>query len=271
MPALNVAITKAVNLMLAPFGSAPWVGLIAVSVVTGAVLLAVFRYTSNQRGIRRAKNQIVAGLLEVLLYRDDIGVVMRAQLRLAKDNLRYLGYALVPLVFMVIPVGILLVQTDLHYGRRPLNVGETAIVDLRLKPGANLDTASLSSPEGVEVETAALRIPALNEVDWRVRAARPGSYDLHLKIGAEELTKNVIVGHHGGAVPNTRVRADAWSQFLHPGEPPLPRASAAASVTVTYPGAEMRLLRWRMHWIWPWLVISMLVGYALKGPLRVQV
>jgi hypothetical protein len=28
--------------------------------------------------------------------------------------------------------------------------------------------------------------------------------------------------------------------------------------------------RWRLFWFWPWLVISMAVGYALRGPLRVQ-
>jgi hypothetical protein len=33
----------------------------------------------------------------------------------------------------------------------------------------------------------------------------------------------------------------------------------------------MNLLSWRVHWVWPWLIISMAFGYALKGPLRVQV
>jgi len=271
MATLNSIITGFFSLLLAPFAESPWLGLVIISAVTGAVLLAVFRYTSNQRGIRAAKNQIVAALLEVLLYRDDIGVVMRAQLRLAKDNLRYLGYALVPLLFMILPVGILLVQTDLHYGRRPLKVGETAIVGLKLKPGTDLDTIALSAPKGVDIEPAALRIPALDEVDWRIRGAKPGRYDLRLNVGSEDVTKTVVIGPSPGSVPSLRLRADDWSQLLHPGEKPIPRASSAESVSVTYAGAEMRLLHWRMHWIWPWLVISMLVGYALKGPLRVQV
>ena len=43
------------------------------------------------------------------------------------------------------------------------------------------------------------------------------------------------------------------------------------SIRVTYPDASLALLGRPMHWIWPWLVLSMVFGYALKGPLKVQV
>jgi hypothetical protein len=42
-------------------------------------------------------------------------------------------------------------------------------------------------------------------------------------------------------------------------------------VRVSYPNAEIRLGGWRMHWVWPYLVLTLVIGYALKGPLKVQV
>jgi len=272
MGTFNAVITRAFDLLFAPFSARPWAGLVVVSLLTGLVLLLVFRYTSNQRGIRAAKDLIISHLLELLLYRDELRVVMRAQARLAKDNLRYLGHALVPLVFMIPPVLVLLIQMDLRYGHQPLQVGERTILAVKLRPGdPGPDQISLSVPPGVEVETPALRMPAVGEVDWRLRAETPGDYRLVIKLGREEFEKRLVVGERRGLVSPRRVGTGLWQKFLNPGEPPLPADGPIASVSVTYSGASLPLFGWRLHWIWPWLILSMAFGYALKGPLRVQV
>jgi hypothetical protein len=271
MPIVNAAITAIFNLALDPLAKHPWAGLTLVSVVTGAVLLVIFRYTSNQRGIRAAKDRILAHLLEVVLYRDQMRVVVRAQARLVVDNLRYLGYALVPLGFMLVPVGLMLVQLDLRYGHRPLRVGESAIVAVKLKPGSDLDRVTLAAPDGVKVETESLRIPALSEVDWRVRATAAGEHELRIAAGGEELTKQIVVGERAPRVSVARVDSGVWEQFLHPGERPVPASAPVKSITVSYAGADLDFFGRPVYWVWAWLIISMVFGYALKGPLRVQV
>jgi hypothetical protein len=271
MAAVNSIVTRAFDLALAPFAGHPWLGLVLISLLTGAVLLLVFRYTSNQRGIRAAKDRIISHLLEVLLYRDEMRVVVRAQARLFLDNLRYLGYALVPLAFMLVPVAFLLVQTDLRYGSRPLHVGDKAIVELRLRPGVDLDQVSISAPAGIAVETDSLRIPSLDEVDWRLRATAPGKHVLRFTVAGRELTKEIVVGQSLTRVSTARVADSAWEQFKHPGEPPIPRDVPVLAATITYPSAHLDLFGHHLHWVWPWLIISMAFGYALKGPLRVQV
>ncbi len=142
---------------------------------------------------------------------------------------------------------------------------------VKVKPGIDLETVALSAPPGVIVETESLRIPALGEVDWRVRAAGAGRQELRLVAGGKELVKEIVVGEWRGRVSAARVDGGIWPQFLNPGEPPLPAEAPVRSVTISYPSAEMRLFGWRMHWVWPWLIISMAFGYALKGPLKVQV
>jgi len=271
MEIVNKMITRSFDLLLTPLSGHPWVGLIVISLFTGGVLLLVFRYTSNQRGIRRTKNRIVSHLLEVLLYRDEMSVVLRAQARLVVDNAKYLGYALVPLIFMIVPVGFLLVQTDLRYGHRPLRVGEKTILAVRLAPSVDLDSVSLSTPEGIAIETEGLRIPALHEVDWRVRAVTSGRHELGIHIGDQEFSKQIIVGDVSGRISQARVNSGLWERFLNPGETPIPEGVPARSATIAYPSAELEAFGRPMHWVWPWLIISMIFGYALKGPLRVQV
>jgi len=272
MGAFNAAISGLFDLFFAPFGARSWLGMIVVSAITGVVLLFVFRCTSNQRGIRAAKDRILSHLLEVVLYRDELRVVLRAQARLAKDNLRYLGHALVPLCFMMVPVLVLLIQIDLRYGHRPLRDGESTILAVKLRPGGpDLDEVSVVAPPGVEVETQALRMPSVNEVDWRLRAQAPGDYPIRIAVGGVEYEKRLVVGERKGRVSPQRVGAGVWQKFVNPGEPPLPADGPLASVSVTYSGASLPLFGWRIHWIWPWLILSMVFGYALKGPLRVQV
>jgi hypothetical protein len=273
MAGVNRVVTTGFDLLLAPFASAgPWPGMLAISLVTALVALLVFRYASSQRGIRAAKAHIISHLLEVVLYRDELRVVLRAQAAIARDNLRYLAHALAPLACMILPVGILLVQTDLRYGHRPLRVGERAIVTVKLLPGAGaVDDVLMSAPTGLEVETPALRLPQIREVDWRVRAVAPGAYDLHFTLAGESFTKRVVVGEPVVRVPVLRVRGGVWQQFMHPGESPLSTTAPVEQIAVGYPSAELVLLGRRLHWVWPWLVLSLAFGYALKGPLRVQV
>jgi hypothetical protein len=272
MGTVNAIITSAFDLFFAPFARAnPWYGLVAVSVISGALLILIFRYTSNQQGLRAVKGRIIGQLLEVVLYRDELGVVLRAQLGIFRDNLRYLFYALVPLAFMVAPVALLYSQIDLRYGHRPLKVGEQFIFSVKLSPEAGpLEEAAISAPADLKLETPGLRMPAEREVDWRLVGSQPGRYELRFRAGGHEYTKAVVVGVRGGRISVERLKDGLGRQLLNPGEPVLPADAPVEWMRVSYPEASFRLLWWR-HWIWSWLILSMLIGYALKGPLRIQV
>jgi hypothetical protein len=278
MTALNAALARVMDGFFAAFAwGGPWAQVAALAVVTSVIALVIFRYTSNQRAIGGLKDRIISRLLEIVLYRDELRVVLRAQRALLWDNFRYLAHSLVPLACMVVPMAALLIQADLRLGHRPLHVGERAIVTVRLRPGAEaLDWPSLSAPAGVVVETPPVRIPALAEVDWRIRAARAGVWELDFSPGradatpaAERLVKQIVVGAPGGRV-SCRRASGWWQQTLHPGEPALPAGAPVAYVNVSYPAASLSLLGWRMHWVWPYLALALVVGYLLKGPLRVQ-
>jgi hypothetical protein len=278
MTALNAAITRVMDVFFAAFASGgPWAQVTALALLTAVVALLIFRHTSNQPAIRRLKDRIISHLLEIVLYRDELRVVLRAQRALLWDNLRYLAHSLVSLAVMVVPMAVLLIQADLRLGRRPLRPGETAIVAVKLRSDADLlDKLSLSASPGIALETPPVRIPALEEVDWRVRAQRAGAWELLLICGgagprpAGSLTKEVVVGSPGGRVSSQRV-SGWWQHLLHPGETPLPANGTMRWAKVSYPEARVRLGGWRMYWVWPWLALSLAFGYVLKGPMRVQI
>jgi hypothetical protein len=273
MALINTAVTRSFDLFFAMFAPAgAWAGMVAVSLLTALLALVIFRYTSSQSGIRAVKDRLISHLLEVVLYRDELRVVLRAQVAILRDDVKYLGYALVPLAFMIVPVGVLLIQTDLRYGHRPLALGEQVIVGVKLRSaGGNLSRVSLSASDGAEVETPPLTMPAIGEVDWRVRGVTAGDHELRFSVNGREFSKRIAIGERASRIAVLRVGGGAWQQFLHPGEPPLPADGPVEWIQVSYPGREMRALGWRMHWVWPWLVLTLALGYILKGPLRVQV
>ena len=51
---------------------------LVVSIVIGFLMVIVFGYTSDQKAIKHAKDQLKAHLLAVRLFQDQLGVVIRS-------------------------------------------------------------------------------------------------------------------------------------------------------------------------------------------------
>ena len=70
-----------------------------VLAVPGALFaLAIYKAVSNQAAIRDAKDKIVAHLLELRLFRDDLRVLLKAEGRVFASIGRYLGHSMLPMV-----------------------------------------------------------------------------------------------------------------------------------------------------------------------------
>src|SRR5258707_7961067 len=111
MHAINAIIDSVLSIFIAAFGWAPpLVGLTILSAAVGVGMLWVFRKTSNQQRMKAVKRKVYAALLELRVYADEPGVTWRAQKSLFGANFRYMGLALKPALWMVIPVGLLLIH-----------------------------------------------------------------------------------------------------------------------------------------------------------------
>jgi len=250
----------------------PMFGIIWISLITGIIMLIIFRYTSNQEGIRNSKRMIGAYIIEMRLFSHHLGKMLFALGRVFRANLLYLRFMLVPLVFIVIPVLIVLIQTSYKYEFRPLEPREAAIVKAVLKPDINIfrSHVELKTPAEVIVETPPLRIAGSGEVYWRVSGKAKGVYELVFLVDGKVFRKNI---HIGGKLPDLSVKRIGSSfsgKMLYHAEPVLPEDSPFTSLQVGYPKRKLSIVGFEMHWIVWFLIFSVIFSFAFKSLLKVE-
>jgi len=276
MNSINYVINSIFDLFFLPFSSIdPIYGLCAVSFLTTVIMLPIFKYTSDQEAIRRTKSRIMGHLLEVRLFKDDIRTVLSAQKNMLKYNMIYLKHMLKPLMFVMLPVVVIIIQTGLRYEYRPLHPGETAIVKVRLnkpdKVTGNDASGVLVSPEGLKIETPPLRVNGGEEIYWRIRAEKKGEYDLKFRMPDMEISKRVVVGEKLTRISPEVVEGGLINSFLYPGEPSLNGDSGVEYFKVKYPYGSVTLFGWKTHWLVLFFILSLAFGFLLLKPFRVSV
>jgi uncharacterized membrane protein (DUF106 family) len=275
MHVVNLVFGGIVGAVLWPFrGFGPWPGLIAVSLLTALLMLEVYKLTSNQAAIRRAKDRIKAHLLEMRLYQDNMRVTFRAQGAILKANLAYMAANLKPLAVMIAPLVLILAQLSLWYDRAPLRIGEETLVKVRFDKNVDpmtLDLA-LEAPPGIEITAPVVRIADEREAVWRIKAVAPGAGRLIVRTGRLSAEKTVSAGTPALVrVSALASRGSFWKRILYPGEPPLPSSSPVRSVEVLYPPASLAAFGFGVHWLVAYLILSIVFGFALKGVFKVEI
>lgn len=271
---MNRALSALCDAVLYPFETLPpLVGLAVLSALTGLLMLVIFRYTSNQEAIRGAKDRVKAHVLEMRLFGDDLYLLTGALKRILRADLAYVKCSLIPMAIMIVPVILILVQANLRYGYRPLLPGERAVVSVKLRPDAPREAVllALSAPGGIVVETAPLHMEWDGEVDWRIRAERPGRYALGIEGAGFSVRKSVVVSDRVVAASAMRVGSRFLDAVLNPGERPLSRNTPIKTITIQYPRRSISIFGWHVHWIVIFFVLSIAFAYALKVPLRIEV
>jgi uncharacterized membrane protein (DUF106 family) len=269
---IHSAIRSVLEAFVGLFGDLhPLVSLFVLSALIGVGMLWVFGKTSNQKAIERAKKKMQAYLLELRLYGDDPGLLFRAQGKLIAANLVYMGQMFKPALILTIPMVVLLFHLDAIYGIRPLHPGESAVVTVQAagELASSVESPKLTAPDGVAVETPAVRARDLGQFNWRIRATAPVHGDLDFSWNGREWSKSIDAGTDLRYVSHRR-ESSIWPEFASPGEP-LMDVQDIDAVEVRYPAAEIDAFGLRLHWLIWFLVISIVTAYALKGVFGVTV
>ena len=272
MALLNQFTGFAVDALMRPFQS-PWLALAAAALATSLLVLLIVRWTSSPATIVRARGRLVARVLELVLFRHDALVSFTAAGRILAANLAYLRTLLFPLTASIIPCVLILAQLSCWFDNRPLRVGETAVLEVRLRAGTSVidRPLNLSGAQAVQIETDGVRIPRLSEIDWRLRAAHPGVDRLEIHFGDEPaITKQIVVGEDFQKVSRRHTQPDLWEQFLNPAEPPIDSTASVALVDIRYPARQLYLGNTEINWIVAFLVLTIVFALVLKRPLKVQ-
>lgn len=277
MDALNALLTTCADgvlLLLSPFS--PLAALVVLSAVTGVLMTIGFRYTSNQAALRRVADMTRANLLAVRLFRDDLGVTLRAQgALLAATGLR-LWHSLRPMAVMILPFFFVLTQLAQYYEFRPPRPNEAIHVSIELTPvafeawaaGAKLDV-----PEGVRVTAGPLRQASRLRMDWRLSAERPLSGALRWRCGDATVEKRLVVSADAAAllrVNPIRPGANLWERLLYPAEAALPDGGAVKRIAIQVEPRSTPVFGWEVPWWATYLVLSIVFALLARPFLGVQ-
>ncbi len=137
----------------------PLLLVLAISIVIGLLMVIVFRYTSDQKAIGRAKDRLKAHLLAVRLFQDQLPVVMRAYGKILRGTGSYLRLAFTPFLIAILPITFLIIQLDRYFGWMPLQAAQTFLVEARVEDPAALNDTSLQLPPELSSSAPAVHIP----------------------------------------------------------------------------------------------------------------
>ena len=144
MQTFNAITSRIFDVVLAPFGHrAMWFDLLFWPIVAGIAALLIYKAVSNQKGIADAKRRIMVNLLEVVLYRENVLGVLVSTAKGLAQNVRYLGYNILPMLVMIVPMNVRI---------RPMMAG--TMTQLVLRSGLNSTWVWTRSPRRLNAATA---------------------------------------------------------------------------------------------------------------------
>ena len=251
----------------------PTVTLWIISALTGVLMLLIWRYTSNQDAIADVRASISAHLLATRLFKDNLSVTFRAQRQIIWQAIRLLGYSVRPMLIMMVPFVLVMVQIGLRYEFRPYKIGEVARVTATLKPDARFTGAEsqLRLPDGLRQDANdPCRAEALHTIDWRLTASKPGRYTLAFGAGDDVVQVPLVVAD--GFERISAVRGGGfWDRLLYSAEPSIAPTSAFASIKIHYPTRSTPIFGWDVHWLITLFVLSIVFALIFKPILKVNI
>lgn len=252
------------DLVLSPFsGMSPYAGLTTLSVVTGVVMVFLYRWTTDQEKLKEVRDRIKILFIEIRLYKDDMAEMFAIQRDILKENMRYLRYTMKSAIVLIIPILFILVDMNVRYSYRPVRPGESFIVSAFTENRESLDRVDLSLSSGLTVEVPAIRVPAENRVSWQIRAGSSGISNLTFHQGKQEYVRSVLVSNRIERVYPDTDKGESWASRLIPDAKFVPTDSPIKTVRVEYP-EQGSFFGLQPGWLYFFFLVSMIAGLIVK-------
>lgn len=251
--------------------TSPLAIVVVLSLVVGLLMVVLFGYTSDQKAIGVAKNQLKAHLLAVRLYRDQIPVVMGSYGKILRGTGQYLKLAFKPLLYVIVPITLLVVQIDRYLGHTPVTANTPFLLTVRLTGNNALNDVSLELPHGIITTAPPVHVLASNEIVWRLMGSREGKYEVRVVAAGQSAAKSVCVGSDLARISTVRFRGHFWARMIVSAEPSLPENGPIESIAISYPDRNIEVAGYGMNWIWLFFILSMVAGFIFKELLGIQI
>jgi hypothetical protein len=270
---LNMLANAVGSIVLAPVAFLPgWLSATLIAIGTGILMLVCFKYTSNQRAIKRTRDSINANLYAMRLFKDNLSVTLKGQAGLLWGAFRLLLFAIIPLLVMIVPMTLLLGQISLWYQARPLHVGEETVVTLTLKefPESSWPEVKLQPSEAFEVELGPVRVQSKREICWNIIARKEGYHRVVFEVDGQPIEKNLTIGNDLMKVSSYRP-GSSWADIvMYPQERPFPPYSAVQLIEIVYPDRDSWIYG-TDNWVIYWFIVAFIAALLLRGKLKVNI
>jgi uncharacterized membrane protein (DUF106 family) len=279
MKFLNDILRPVFDLLQAPLAGLPaFVGILVWSIPVGIFALWVFGKTSNQDRIAEVKRRIHAGLFEIRLFNDDLRAIMRAQGEILRHVLHYQALALKPMIFILPPLVLMMVQLHQFYGFRGLQPGDEVLLTVQLDPesvtpGQRPDFA-LETPSGLHTTMGPVWVPSLAQVSWRIGVDDWGDWKALVRVDGTAYDKDIRATEKLVRLSPERPPRSFVDQLEWPSEQPFERGQSVQSMTLGYADGTVSMLGWDFEWAFAWMVVffvlTLVIALLLRKPMGVE-
>ncbi len=284
MSAINAVLRPLFDIVLAPLSGLPAiVGVTLFSLVFGVVALWLVKLTSDSKKVDAAKRKVAAGLLEIRLFNDNLGVIFKAVASILKHQAIYVGRLGVPFVLMILLFLPIIAQLQFHWGHVGLDEGDSVVFKVALEEDWEQTIGNdgggdparprleLDMPDGLSLTSPPVWSPGDREMAWQLQADAEGDYEIGIVAGDTRHTKIVGVTDRVVRLSPDRLEGTFANQLLYPAEPSFASDSGLVQAGLKYPTRDIWFFFWHTHWLIVMLVLSVVFALLLRGPMGVTI
>jgi len=219
-----------------------------VTVLLAGFLLAlgwllIWRATTSQEKAGTLRNQAVAHLLEIGLYKDYPRPMLQSLGCLINISGQIMRLLFLPSLLFLLPALVIVLYTRALYAHRPVEPFESVVFSAITERPISL---SLRLPSEVHKEVGPITDSSGLRQFWRLRAAQAGSYVVAVHGQGETAEKILVVGSDPKSL-NPRLGRSWKDWLLRFIEKPLP-GSSVKEIKVNYPRRKQWLGPYPVHW-----------------------
>ena len=276
MDGLNQFLTTAFEAIFSPFYAWPLLTLLLLSVASGILMAAVFKYVSNQKALAEVLDRGRGNALAIKLFKDDLQGMFVSLSNVLLLMLKRIWYSLSPVLVLMIPLFFLLSQMYLRYENRPLNVEEPVVFELKLNETgweSAKNSVSINLNDTVNIETPALRDELEQSIAWRLSVVEPGVHTVSVKINEQEIDKEIIATASDDwlyKVSEFRSGSNVLEQLWFAGERVIQPNAIVDGISIHYPKRETPVFGFSVPWWLTYFVVSIVAALISQPFLKVR-
>ncbi len=270
---LNSIFVNIFNFILIPVSNfSDEVKILYISILSGIIFLLIYGKVSNQKGIKETKRKIMAKVIEVALFRHSIKVCLNAQGALFKQGFKYLSFALIPLLILMVPCILIMAQINFHFQNRGLLEKEDAIIELSLDDPDDLTEYELKASSGTL--SPALRVDDELKIIWKYKNNNGTNLkdNVNLELTLDDLSLNIPLSINGKKPSLLTYSRDFFEGLLFLSKFKVSKDfKEIKSISIKYPNANQTYLGVTINWLWVFLIVSILSGLIASKVFKIEI